>query len=134
MRFRLSMFTLSLIFLRTKITPAGESSVCPTTVCRPFGAVSMSSCCFMYSSRSSRNSLSPKSMMEMPLVMSSMSTTSSCSRLSCARRYSRSPFSSALIRSSSPVEVMTEIFMRVSTRLFRLIYSSRSISGQKFTS
>ena len=26
MRFRLSMFTLSLIFLRTKITPAGESS------------------------------------------------------------------------------------------------------------
>lgn len=63
-----------------------------------------------------------------------ISTTSSCSRLSCARRYSRSPFSSALIRSSSPVEVMTEIFMRVSTRLFRLIYSSRSISGQKFTS
>ena len=73
-------------------------------------------------------------MMEIPLDISSMSTTSSWSRFSCWRRYSRSPFSSALIGSSSPVEVMTEIFMRVSTRLFRLMYSSRSMSGQKFTS
>ena len=32
------------------------------------------------------------------------------------------------------VEVMTVIFMRVSTRDFRLMYSSKSISGQKFTS
>ena len=128
------MFTLLLMFRSTKITPAGDSSVCPTTAFNPFGAVSISSWCFMYSNRSRRNSFSPKSIMEMPLVISSTSTTSSCRRFNCDLRYSRSPFSSALIRSSSPVEVITEIFMRVSTRLFKLIYSSKSISGQKFTS
>ena len=55
------------------------------------------------------------------MALSSISTTSSCKRLSCCLRYSRSPFSSGLIRSSSPVEVMIEIFIRVSTRDFRLI-------------
>ena len=35
---------------------------------------------------------------------------------------------------SSPVEVITLNFMRDSTRSFRLMYSSRSTSGQKFTS
>ena len=134
MRLRSSMLTLSLIFRRTKITPAGASSVCPTTACSPLGAVSISSCRFIYSNRSRRNSFIPRSMMEIPFVISSISTTSSCRRLSCALRYSRSPFSSALIRSSSPVAVSTDIFMRVSTRLFKLIYSSRSISGQKLTS
>ena len=40
---------------------------------------------------------------------------------------------SGLMRLSSPVEVMTVSFIRVSTRPFRLMYSSKSTSGQKLT-
>ena len=134
MRFRLSMFTPLLRFFSTKSTPSGRSSVFFTTECRPNGMWSRSGCVLMYSRRSSLNSLRPRSMMDIPPDMSSRSTTSVCNFLSCSRRYSRSPFSSGLIGVSSPVEVRTDIFILVSTRAFRLMYSSSVRSGQKFTS
>ena len=115
------MFTSLWTFFSTNTTPAGASGVAAATALMPPGVVSSSGWALAYSMSSMRNSLRPRSVMDTPPRMSSRSTTSVWSRWSWARRYSRSPCSSGESRLSSPVEVMTRAFIRVSTRAFRLM-------------
>ena len=84
-----------------------------------------------------RKSLSVRSAMETPVERSSRSMTVSWSFRSCLRRYSRSFIwlpDCCSMRFSSPVAEMSRSTMRPLTRCSRLMYSSSSMLGQKFTS
>ncbi|MNV96998.1 hypothetical protein D3C71_1920670 [compost metagenome] len=84
-----------------------------------------------------RKSVSVRSVMETPLLRSSMSMTVSCNLSNCLRRYSKSFIGlpdCCSMRFSSPVAETSSNTMRPLTRCSKPMYSSSSMLGQKFTS
>ena len=90
-----------------------------------------------YCAKSMRKSVRVRSAIETPVERSSRSITASWSLSNCLRRYSRSFIGlpdCCSIRFSSPVAEISSSTIRPLTRCSRLMYSSSSILGQKFTS